>query len=140
MGNKKTNVKGWSHHLILPVLAVLMVASIGTYLVTKSSAQSYMSGITPYSCKQDPTPTLRKGSTNKNCVKALQYQLNRWIAYQHPTGIATLGIDGSFGTKTDQAVRSFQTMYGLKVDGVVGANTWKKLVQGCGVVANCTGK
>jgi YVTN family beta-propeller protein len=35
--------------------------------------------------------------------------------------------DGIFGTKTDQAVRRFQTINGLIVDGVVGPISWERL-------------
>jgi peptidoglycan hydrolase-like protein with peptidoglycan-binding domain len=35
--------------------------------------------------------------------------------------------DGIFGPKTDQAVRRFQTVNGLVVDGRVGRNTWDRL-------------
>jgi hypothetical protein len=35
--------------------------------------------------------------------------------------------DGIFGPKTDQAVRRFQTVNGLVVDGRVGRNTWYRL-------------
>ena len=37
-------------------------------------------------------------------------------------------IDGSFGPDTRKAVKKFQKDYGLKVDGYVGKNTYKKLV------------
>ncbi len=36
-------------------------------------------------------------------------------------------VDGDFGDKTEQAVKSFQAKNGLKQDGVVGPLTWKKL-------------
>ena len=36
--------------------------------------------------------------------------------------------DGDFGLKTDKAVRDFQKRYGLVVDGIVGQNTWMKLI------------
>lgn len=37
------------------------------------------------------------------------------------------GVDGVFGNDCDAAVRRFQRMNGLTVDGVVGALTWRKL-------------
>lgn len=36
-------------------------------------------------------------------------------------------IDGRFGKRTKEAVRSFQRSEGLKVDGVVGQKTWGAL-------------
>ncbi len=36
-------------------------------------------------------------------------------------------VDGDFGNKTYQAVRSFQARHGLQVDGVVGSQTWQAL-------------
>ena len=38
-----------------------------------------------------------------------------------------ISVDGSFGAKTEQAVKSFQAKNGLKQDGVVGPETWAKL-------------
>jgi peptidoglycan hydrolase-like protein with peptidoglycan-binding domain len=39
----------------------------------------------------------------------------------------SIAVDGSFGPDTDTIVRAFQTEKGLKVDGVVGPNTWNEL-------------
>jgi N-acetylmuramoyl-L-alanine amidase len=39
------------------------------------------------------------------------------------------GVDGFFGPSTELAVRSFQQQRGLLVDAVVGANTWRELVE-----------
>ena len=41
-----------------------------------------------------------------------------------------LQIDDSFGANTDFAVRAFQKKNDLEVDGVVGVNTWNKLLKG----------
>jgi murein L,D-transpeptidase YcbB/YkuD len=133
----KINQKGFSHHLIIPIIAVFVVGGIGTYLAMKSSAYSYMSGSTPYTCNQDPTPTLRYRSTG-SCVKALQYALNQWISYQR-IPISKLVIDGSFGGKTLDAVKRFQERQGLNPDGVVGSKTWAKLASGCGIRYSCSG-
>lgn len=36
-------------------------------------------------------------------------------------------VDGSFGALTEIAVKAFQTQHNLKVDGIVGAQTWSYL-------------
>lgn len=42
-------------------------------------------------------------------------------------GAKNNGVDGWYGEKTKDAVRRYQSMNGLKADGVVGENTYKKL-------------
>lgn len=41
-------------------------------------------------------------------------------------------LDGIFGSETENAVREFQQENGLAVDGVVGANTWRAILNGRG--------
>jgi len=41
---------------------------------------------------------------------------------------AGLKVDGIFGPKTEKAVRTFQTMFNLTTDGIVGKNTGTCLV------------
>jgi hypothetical protein len=38
---KKLNEKGFSHHLLLPVVAAVVVGGIGTYLITTSHAATF---------------------------------------------------------------------------------------------------
>lgn len=40
----------------------------------------------------------------------------------------SLEVDGKFGTKTQNAVKSYQKNNGLSVDGIVGNNTWASLL------------
>ena len=42
-------------------------------------------------------------------------------------GFYTGPIDGRWGPKSEKAVRQFQTMHGLTVDGVIGPQTYKEL-------------
>lgn len=65
-------------------------------------------------------PLLRQGSRGVY-VCILQDGLNT-------LGFQTGGLDGVFGTKTNTAVRNFQQSRGLAVDGLVGNNTWNKLM------------
>ena len=65
-------------------------------------------------------PTLRKGARG-NITKLLQEKLVK-------LGYNTNGVDGIFGSGTYSAVREFQKTRGLSADGIVGQNTWRKLL------------
>ena len=67
-------------------------------------------------------PTVRKGDSG-NAVKILQAFL---VAYEYSIGIS--GIDGDFGFDTESAVRKFQKNSKIEVDGIVGKDTWSKLM------------
>ena len=67
---------------------------------------------------------LRSGSTG-TAVRELQFYLYLLSAYE--SSIPTVGIDGSFGAATENAVRAYQRFAGLTVDGVVGRATWESL-------------
>lgn len=62
--------------------------------------------------------TIRKGSRGSD-VSTLQSALNS-KGY-------SLSVDGIFGSKTQAAVRDYQSKNGLSVDGIVGNNTWNSL-------------
>ncbi|MBC8130692.1 MAG: TIGR02594 family protein [Rhizobiaceae bacterium] len=66
---------------------------------------------------------LRQGSEGE-AVKRLQRLLRS--ALIPPRAI---DVDGGFGPDTDAAVRSFQRQCALKVDGIVGPQTWGRLGQ-----------
>ncbi len=73
-----------------------------------------------------PTSVLRQGSRG-NDVLQLQFLLN-YIAQFYPS-VLTVTQDSVFGSGTANAVKSFQTQFGLTADGVVGPATWNKLYQ-----------
>ena len=70
-------------------------------------------------CPSGGYPYVRRGSIGVYVLIA-QDDLNT-------LGYNTGGLDGIFGTRTDEAVRNFQRSRGLSVDGIVGCNTWRSL-------------
>ena len=64
--------------------------------------------------------TLRNGSKGTQ-VKVLQFLLKA-------KGYDVGNVDGIFGAKTLAAVKAFQKAHGLSVDGIVGKNTWTKIL------------
>ena len=69
---------------------------------------------------------LSKGSKGEQ-VKTLQ-RLLKALGFKDQNG-AALVVDGSFGSKTDYAVKAFQKAEKLDVDGYVGKNTWSALLK-----------
>ena len=68
---------------------------------------------------EDDRPTLKKNSRGSS-VRELQEKLN---SLGFDCGVA----DGIFGKNTLKAVKEFQKSQGIKVDGIVGPQTWAKL-------------
>ena len=82
-----------------------------------------MEGIT----ESYPGTPLRMGSTGP-AVTVLQVSLNR-IAQNYPAIPKINPVDGIFGSQTEAAVRAFQQIFSLTVDGVVGRATWYQIVR-----------
>ena len=70
-------------------------------------------------CSSGGFPLIRQGSKG-NYVCIAQDDLNT-------LGYTTGGLDGIFGTRTNNAVRRYQASRGLSVDGIIGCNTWRSL-------------
>lgn len=64
-------------------------------------------------------PLIKRGSISTYVLIA-QDDLNT-------LGYKTGGLDGIFGGRTEEAVRSYQRSRGLGADGIVGCNTWRSL-------------
>lgn len=71
-----------------------------------------------------PGVVLTIGSTGSK-VRQMQEQLNR-IAQVY-TSIPRISADGSYGPATAEAVRRFQSVFGLPQTGVVDYPTWYKI-------------
>ena len=79
-----------------------------------------VSGV-PASYPGYPLSIGRRGSE----VMKIQEQLNR-ISDNYPL-IPKVVPDGIFGEATQNAVRTFQRIFGLTPDGIVGSRTWYKI-------------
>lgn len=69
------------------------------------------------------SPTLERGSGGPGqakYVRQVQHLLRR-------AGAKHLNVDGDFGKRTARALKAYQRARGLKPDGVVGPNVWKRL-------------
>lgn len=71
-----------------------------------------------------PGIPLRLGSAGED-VRIIQRQLNR-ISDNYPA-IPRLLVDGFFGVETQRAVTTFQQIFNLTADGIVGKATWYKI-------------
>ncbi|MBO9128380.1 peptidoglycan-binding protein [Bacillus sp. 165] len=89
---------------------------------TQKALDSAKGGSTPPSTGSalNNSGILRKGSRGA-AVTELQQKLTS-------LGFDTRGVDGIFGSNTDQAVRKFQAAHGLAVDGIVGLATKQALM------------
>lgn len=74
-----------------------------------------------------PGMLLRRGTTGPSVV-TIQTELNR-ISQNYPAIPKIPVVDGIFGSRTEAAVRKFQQVFNLAVDGIVGPATWYALVR-----------
>ncbi len=72
-----------------------------------------------------PGTPLSIGSSGENVLE-IQRQLMR-IRQNYPAIPLIPTIDGRFGASTDAAVRAFQEIFDLEVDGIVGKATWYRI-------------
>lgn len=74
-----------------------------------------------------PGTPLRRGTSGPSVV-TIQTELNR-ISQSYPAIPKINPVDGIFGAQTEAAVRKFQEIFDLSVDGIVGRATWYALVR-----------
>lgn len=67
-------------------------------------------------------PMLKQGDDGE-CVRSAQILLNG-----HDANVGMWGCDGEFGPMTKSAVLAYQRRNGLQADGIIGKQTWSKLL------------
>jgi len=68
-----------------------------------------------------------KPSDSGDNVTTIQILLNR-ISQNYPAIPKLNPVDGIFGNQMESAVKKFQSIFNLTVDGIVGRSTWNKMV------------
>lgn len=82
-----------------------------------------------------PGNVITIGSSGEQ-VRLIQSYLNT-IATRYPE-IPTVTADGQFGNGTRNAVIAFQTRFNLTPDGVIGLNTWSRIIEIYNFIENGT--
>lgn len=85
-----------------------------------------------------PTQTAQKTAVNESGVvtmktlrknnKGTQVKVLQWLLNDNGFDCGT--VDGIFGAKTLASVKAYQKAHGLTADGIVGRNTWTRLLRG----------
>ncbi len=78
-----------------------------------------------YNTTEYPGIVLQRGSKGSE-VQQIQFYLSRIGAFN--PSVPSVTIDGIYGATTQSVVREFQRYYGLTPDGVVGRQTWNRIV------------
>ena len=94
------------------------------YTSVKRLAELNSEGLEIFEIPSEYPDFLRLGDSGR-IVRDLQYML-AIVADYYPE-VRPIDYDGYFGEETANAVRDFQALAGLTVDGVVGPDTWRQL-------------
>ncbi|MEA5051578.1 MAG: peptidoglycan-binding protein [Oscillospiraceae bacterium] len=86
---------------------------------------SVFNAVTPIGDTAYPGTALRAGSEGAH-VRLMQRYLNYIAVFL--SSIRELTIDGIFGSATRASVVAFQSLFGLAADGVIGRQTWNRIV------------
>ena len=105
----------WTSLLALIMVMVMAFAAI--------PVSSYAEGEKTYGTLKDDSDKYDL-DFDTDLVKQIQRALNKYFKAH---GKSTISVDGDYGPGTANAVKLFQYMYGLTVDGVCGPKTLKAL-------------
>lgn len=116
----RASVNGFQQYYGLPVTGVIDEATWNAIVRYYYDYEGAFETIRKY-----PGYLIKNGSRGRNVI-FIQNALN--ALGENIPGFTEIRVDGAFGNGTESAVRLFQTYYGLTPDGIVGEQTWNKLV------------
>lgn len=104
------------------------------YNGVKNLAEIYSEGLTISEVERIFSRVLRQGDRGIG-VRTIQYYLN-FIGFFNSELSPRLTVDGIFGPATREAVIAFQNFYALTPDGIVGKDTWNRMVDAYNGILN----
>jgi len=111
----------------LPITGVVNAATWDLLMSKAQECTPASSGGNQQTAPAFPGTNLRFGSQGQSVLQ-IQQAINR-IAPRHPGRLWIIPESGIFGDQTRDAIFTFQSIFGLTVDGVVGSATWNRLMQ-----------
>ncbi|MEV0322760.1 peptidoglycan-binding domain-containing protein [Streptomyces sp. NPDC050658] len=102
------------------MLALTAGAAQAAPPTTPATASAPAASAAAYCGYYDGSATTQRGDTGDR-VREVQCIINIW------NGGNPLDVDGDFGPRTESWVVYFQDVNGLRVDGIVGPQTWNAL-------------
>ncbi|MBP9989416.1 MAG: peptidoglycan-binding protein [Ruminococcus sp.] len=90
----------------------------------KGLSDLYSEGISITEAQRRFSTVLKRGDRGEG-VRIIQYYL-AFLGFFNPK-LPQISVDGVFGKETFDAVLTFQRLYGLTVDGIVGRSTWNMI-------------
>ncbi len=94
------------------------------YNAVKGLSELYSEGLSLSDVERQYSKVLRRGDSGVE-IRTLQYYLA--ILGYFNSDLPVVALDGAFGQETYDAVVTFQRLYGLTPDGIVGRSTWNAL-------------
>lgn len=138
------NSEGLSHTGVVVSVTDTQVTTVegnagkgSNYVVknTYNKNSSYIYGYGTPGYDDEPTPQPKPDEMDFSDLKTLYYKKGDVFTGTPVRVVQSVviptEIDGSFGQRTEKAVKDFQKKQGITVDGIVGAETWEKIWRCC---------
>ena len=150
---KKAKFPWWVVVVSVAVVAIIGIvivrisnAGVGRVIVGQSSTSDYSDPefysfgcpnvyVMPY--KNGQVIVLSKNTPTNNITRGCVEVLKRALGQKYPDSPYATTLNWNFNSTTESWVKRFQSDSGLTPDGIVGAATWRKILEFCKTSNGC---